>query len=44
MLVLGEQEQQAGTVAVRKRGEGDAGTWAIREFTDRLLREITSKL
>ncbi|QYR23939.1 threonine--tRNA ligase [Paenibacillus sp. sptzw28] len=43
MLILGEQEKLAGTVAVRKRGEGDLGALAISEFTEMLLGEIRSK-
>ncbi|MHA6727554.1 threonine--tRNA ligase [Chryseobacterium sp. A301] len=32
MLVVGESEAQAGTVSVRRRGEGDLGTMTVEEF------------
>lgn len=32
MLIVGENEEQSGTVSVRKRGEGDLGTMTIEEF------------
>ncbi|GGD81457.1 threonine--tRNA ligase [Paenibacillus nasutitermitis] len=43
MLVLGEQEKQAGTVAVRRRGEGDMGSMSAGELTELLLKEIASR-
>ena len=43
MLVLGEKEQQARTVAVRHRTEGDKGAVAVEEFTQRCLQEVASK-
>ncbi|MDD4907805.1 MAG: threonine--tRNA ligase [Candidatus Omnitrophica bacterium] len=43
ILVLGEREAQAGTVAVRKRGEGDKGAMALDEFIDKIKDEITKK-
>ncbi|MBA5245807.1 threonine--tRNA ligase [Marnyiella aurantia] len=33
MLIVGENEEQSGTVSVRRRGEGDLGTMTIEEFT-----------
>lgn len=39
MLVVGDREEQAGQVAVRKRGEGDLGAMAIEEFISHLNRE-----
>ena len=32
MLVVGEKEAAAGTVAVRRRHGGDAGTMSVEEF------------
>ena len=43
-FVLGENEKNAGTVALRKRGEGDLGSLAIREISQRILDEIQAKL
>jgi len=34
MLIIGEKEADAGTVAVRKQGEGDIGTMTIVEFVE----------
>lgn len=33
MLIVGENEEQNGTVSVRKRGEGDLGAMSIEDFT-----------
>jgi threonyl-tRNA synthetase len=43
MLVIGDKEQTAGTVAVRSRGEGDLGAVPIAEFIARLTREVAEK-
>ncbi len=32
MLIVGEQEQEGGTVSVRKQGDGDVGSMTIAEF------------
>ena len=32
MLIVGENEENAGTVSVRRRGEGDLGTMSIEDF------------
>ncbi len=32
MLVVGESEAEAGTVSVRRRGEGDLGTMSVEDF------------
>ncbi len=32
MLIVGEKEQEAGTVGVRKQGEGDVGAMALDDF------------
>ncbi|MHA7965645.1 threonine--tRNA ligase [Paenibacillus sp. CAU 1782] len=43
MLVVGENEQQAGSVSVRKRGEGDIGSMPVAELASLLKGEIDSK-
>jgi threonyl-tRNA synthetase len=43
MLVLGEQEQQAGKVAVRHRTAGDQGAVSVEEFVNRAQQEISTK-
>lgn len=32
MLIVGEKEEESGTVSVRRQGEGDIGTMAVAEF------------
>lgn len=32
MLIVGENEENAGTISVRRRGEGDLGTMSIEDF------------
>lgn len=39
-LVVGEKEMDAGSVAVRKQGEGDKGVMSIDEFKDLINKEI----
>ena len=43
MLVIGEKEQTAGTVAVRGRSEGDLGTVPVADFVARLEREVRER-
>jgi threonyl-tRNA synthetase len=43
MLVVGEKEQAAGTVALRERVEGDIGTLTLAQVIERLDREIREK-
>ncbi|MGD1050963.1 MAG: threonine--tRNA ligase [Solirubrobacteraceae bacterium] len=43
MLVVGEREAEAGTVAVRERGEGDTGVVAAGEFVERLRTETAER-
>ncbi len=43
MLVLGEKEQSAGTVAVRSRTEKDAGVMPLEEFVHQLEREVAGR-
>ncbi|NBD26371.1 threonine--tRNA ligase [Paenibacillus glycinis] len=43
MLVLGEAERGAGTVSVRKRGDGDIGSRTVRELIAELLAEVAAR-
>ena len=43
MLVLGDKEAEAGTVAVRKRTGGDEGAMSADEFIERALKEIKER-
>ncbi|MHB8172763.1 MAG: threonine--tRNA ligase [Thermincolia bacterium] len=43
MLVIGDKEAEMGTLAVRKRGEGDKGALAVDEFISQILEEIRIK-
>lgn len=43
LLVIGDKEVEAQTVAVRKRGQGDIGSQTIDEFIANLLDEIKMK-
>jgi threonyl-tRNA synthetase len=43
MLVVGDQEQDAERVAVRRHREGDLGTAALAEFGERALHEIAER-
>ncbi|APZ46517.1 threonine--tRNA ligase [Polaribacter reichenbachii] len=42
MVIVGEKEEQDGTVSVRKHGEGDLGTFTIKEFVT-LIKEEEAK-
>ena len=42
MVIVGEKEEQDGTVSVRKHGEGDIGTFTIEAFKS-LIKEEESK-
>ncbi len=44
MLILGEKEQSAGNISLRKHKEGDKGTLSITEFIDNITNEIKNKL
>jgi threonyl-tRNA synthetase len=43
MLIIGDREVENGTVAVRKRGEGDKGAMGADGFMEMLLEEIREK-
>ena len=42
MIIVGEKEENEGTVSVRKHGEGDIGTFTIEEFISLIQNEIKS--
>ncbi len=42
MVVVGEKEQADGTVAVRKRGEGDLGVMPVAEFAKIINDEVSA--
>ncbi len=43
MLVIGDKEAEAGTVAVRSRKEGDCGAVPLDEFASRVLKETAER-
>ncbi len=43
MLIVGEKEQKANTVAVRERTKGDQGAMKINEFIEKIKTEIEEK-
>jgi threonyl-tRNA synthetase len=43
MLVVGPRDAEAGTVSVRRKGEGDLGAMALPAFLDRISAEIRDK-
>ena len=43
MLIVGEREEQKGTIAVRSRKEGDLGSFSLESFIERIKEEIDSK-
>jgi len=43
MLVIGDREAAAGTVAVRHRGRGDLGAVELGRFTDEIVKEIKDR-
>jgi len=44
MLIIGEQEEQDGTVSVRKHGGEDLGAMKVEEFAKLINKEINSSL
>ncbi|CAA0173516.1 Threonine--tRNA ligase [Tenacibaculum maritimum] len=44
MVIVGEKEEQDGTVSVRKHGEGDLGTFTVDAFISLIKEEINSTL
>jgi len=43
MLIVGEREEENGTVSVRDRRKGDLGTSKLSEFNAKILKEIEAK-
>ena len=43
LLVVGDKERQAGTVAVRARGGVDLGAMPVTEFVERLSGDISAR-
>ncbi|MPN64485.1 Threonine--tRNA ligase [bioreactor metagenome] len=41
--VIGEKEEEAGTLSVRSGKEGELGAMSLDEFTIKLLKEIADK-
>lgn len=39
MVIIGEKEEETGTISVRKHGEGDIGTFTIAEFVEFIKKE-----
>ncbi|MDX1754385.1 MAG: threonine--tRNA ligase [Salinimicrobium sediminis] len=44
MLIVGEQEENNGTVSVRKHGEGDLGSMSVEDFAQLVKKEVNSTL
>lgn len=44
LLIVGENEQQEGTVSVRKQGEGDQGVMKIEDFMQFIMAEIEKEV
>jgi threonyl-tRNA synthetase len=44
MIIVGEKEENEGTVSVRRHGEGDIGTFGIEAFIAYVQKEIKSTL
>ncbi len=43
LLIIGENEEQNGTVAVRKRAVGDKGAVSVEEFIETITAEVESR-
>jgi len=44
MLVVGDEEMQAGSVSARKKGEGDIGALSIDDFASKVNAEVAAML
>ncbi|PVX50070.1 threonyl-tRNA synthetase [Balneicella halophila] len=44
LLIVGEKEQEEGTVSVRKQGEGDQGVMKIEDFMQFIMEETEKEL
>ncbi len=43
MLIVGEKEQTAGNISIRKHKKGDLGSFALSDFIDNITNEIKNK-
>lgn len=44
MLIVGEKEEESGTVSVRRHGEGDLGSMEIEKFAEMVNKEVSDKI
>jgi threonyl-tRNA synthetase len=44
ILVVGDKEKEAGSVAVRARGNIDLGVMSLQDFQSKIASDITLKL
>jgi threonyl-tRNA synthetase len=44
MLIVGEKEENTGTISVRKQGEGDLGTFELDQFSHLINEELKNSL
>jgi len=44
LLIIGEKEEESGTVAVRRQGEGDKGAMSLEDFANFMQREVEEQL
>ena len=44
MLIVGEKEENEGSVSVRKQGDGDKGTFSLDDFVEIINNEIKMEL
>ncbi|MDX2432799.1 MAG: His/Gly/Thr/Pro-type tRNA ligase C-terminal domain-containing protein, partial [Bacteroides sp.] len=44
LLIIGEKEEESGTVAVRRQGEGDKGAMSLEDFAAFMQREVEAQL
>jgi threonyl-tRNA synthetase len=44
LLIIGEKEQDSGTISVRRQGEGDRGVMSLEEFAKFMQKEVENQL
>ncbi len=44
LLIVGEKEAEAGSVSVRRQGEGDKGSMTMDEFANFIIKEVRDQL
>ncbi|MCF6351055.1 MAG: threonine--tRNA ligase [Flavobacteriaceae bacterium] len=44
MLIIGEKEENNGVISVRKHGEGDIGTFSVKDFSSLINKEVVAVL